>query len=256
MRGRAFSDHDYSSGAAVAIVDDNLVRQSFGARDPIGEEIEHGPKGTIVGVVKSVKLSDLAEVAHPLVYHNYSQTTWINTLTVVVRSPLPPDAMLRASRSVVHDLDPALVFLQPRTLSDRVAESLGPRRLATNVISGFAALSLILALLGIYAVMSYVVSQRSKEIGIRVALGAQRGDVAGMVLRDGATLALTGLAIGGIALIALSRLVKSLLYGVGVFDPVAIGASIALLGGITLVACYFPARRAVRVDPVVALRSE
>ena len=256
VRGRPFTEGDYSSGAAVAIVDDNLVRQSFGLRDPIGEEIEHGPKGTIVGVAKSVKLSDLAEVAHPLVYHNYSQTAWINTLTAVVRSPLPPDAMLRASRAVVRELDPGLVFLQPRALADRVAESLGPRRLATNVISGFAALSLILALLGIYAVMSYVVGERSKEIGIRVALGAQRAEIAWMVMRDGALLAGIGLAFGAGALVALAKLMQSLLYGVGVFDPVAIGTGVMLLAGITLVACWLPARRAVRVDPVVALRSE
>ena len=124
------------------------------------------------------------------------------------------------------------------------------------MLSGFAALSLILALLGIYAVMSYVVSQRTKEIGIRVALGAQREQLAGMVLRDGAVLAASGLAIGGGALLGLGRLLQSLLYGVDVFDPVAIGVGVALLGGITVAACYLPARRAMRVDPVVTLRSE
>src|ERR1019366_6236547 len=125
-----------------------------------------------------------------------------------------------------------------------------------NVISGFAALSLILALLGIYAVMSYVVGGRSKEIGIRVALGAQRAEIAWMVMRDGALPAGIGLAFGAGALVALAKLMQSLLYGVGVFDPVAIGTGVMLLAGITLVACWLPARRAVRVDPVVALRSE
>jgi ABC-type antimicrobial peptide transport system permease subunit len=104
--------------------------------------------------------------------------------------------------------------------------------------------------------MSYVVSQRTKEIGIRMALGAQREQIAGMVLQDGAVLAVSGLAIGLIALLGLGRLMQSLLYGVGVFDPVAIGTGVALLGGITAAACFFPARRAVRVDPVVTIRSE
>ncbi|HEX3111335.1 MAG TPA: FtsX-like permease family protein, partial [Thermoanaerobaculia bacterium] len=239
----------------VVIVDENLVRQSFGTQDPIGRKIEHGPDGIIVGVARAVKLGDLTEDAHPMVYHVGAQSKYAGN-TAIVRTTIPPEQMIATARALVKQMDPSIVFFAPKAMTTSVAESLGPRRLATDVMAGFAALSLVLALLGVYAVMSYVVSQRTKEIGIRVALGAQRAEVAGMVLRDGATLAATGLAIGVVTLLGLAKLVQSLLFGVGVFDPVAIGSSVALLGGITALACYLPARRAVRVDPVVTLRSE
>jgi putative ABC transport system permease protein len=257
VRGHTFTEEEYSSGRVLMIIDENLARQSFGSRDPIGARIEHGMDGTgtIVGVARAVKTLDLSEPAHPMIYHAAAQSHFQGG-TIIVRSTLSTDQIAKLARGILLDLEPKVIVGNPKALSTYVTESLGPRRLATNVMAGFAALSLVLALLGVYAVMSYVVSQRTKEIGIRVALGAQRGEVAGMVLRDGATLALTGLAIGGVALIALARLVQSLLYGVSVFDPLAIGASIALLGGITAIACYFPARRAVRVDPVITLRSE
>jgi predicted permease len=255
VRGRNFTDADYASPQHVVIVDENLVRQSFGTRNPIGARIEHGPDGIIVGVARAVKLHDLTEDAHPTVYHISAQSKYGGN-TAVIRSTLPPDQLFSTARAIVKQMDPSVIFYSPKTLNASIAESLGPRRLATDVMAGFAALSLVLALLGVYAVMSYVVSQRTKEIGIRVALGAQRGDVAGMVMRDGAMLAATGLAIGAVALAGLARLMQSLLYGVGVFDPVAIGVSVALLGGITALACYLPARGAVRVDPVVTLRSE
>jgi putative ABC transport system permease protein len=253
VRGRAFTAEDYASPQHVVIVDENLVKQSFGTKDPIGARIEHGPAGIIVGVARAVKLRDLTEEAHPTVYHISAQSKYGGN-TAVLRSTLPPEQLLATARSIVKQMEPSVIFYAPKTLNASIAESLGPRRLATNVLSGFA--SLILALLGIYAVMSYVVSQRTKEIGIRVALGAQREQLARMVLRDGAVLAGTGLAIGGGALFGLGRLIQSLLYGVDVFDPVAIGAGVTLLGAITVAACYLPARRAMRVDPVVTLRSE
>jgi len=255
VRGRAFTPADYNSALHAVIVDENLVRQSFGNRDPIGEPIEHGVDGTIVGVARAVKSNDLTEEAHPLVYHVTGQIK-IAGNTAIIRSTLSPGEVIKAARAVALRADPHLIIGSPTTLTKSINDSLGARRLATWVIAGFAGLSLILALLGVYAVMSYVVSQRTKEIGIRVALGAQRAEVAGMVMRDGAILAITGLAIGGIALVALARLLQSLLFGIGVFDPIAIGASVALLGGVTIAACYLPARRAVRVDPVVTLRSE
>ncbi|HEX7978143.1 MAG TPA: FtsX-like permease family protein, partial [Gemmatimonadaceae bacterium] len=255
VRGRAFTAEDYASPQHVVIVDENLVKQSFGSRDPIGARIEHGPSGIIVGVARAVKLRDLTEEAHPTVYHISAQSKYGGN-TGVLRSTLPPAQLLATVRAIVKQMDPSVIFYAPKTLDSSIAASLGPRRLATNVLSGFAVLSLILALLGIYAVMSYVVGQRMKELGIRVALGAQRNALAGMVLRDGAVLALIGLGIGAIGLAGLGRVMQSLLYGVSVFDPVAIGAGVALLGVITLLACWFPARRAMRVDPVVTLRSE
>ncbi len=257
VRGRAFTAEDYSSGQLSVIIDENLARQSFGSRDPIGARIEHGSDGigTIVGVARAVKTLDLSEPAHPMVYHAAAQSHFAGN-AVIVRSTLSTEQVAKLSRGILLELEPKVIIGNPKALTTYVVESLGPRRLATNVLAGFAALSLVLALLGVYAVMSYVVNQRTREIGIRVALGAQRRQVAGMVLRDGAALAGIGLAIGVVALLGLARLMQSLLYGVGVFDPLAMGTGIALLGGITLVACYLPARRAVGVDPVVTLRSE
>ena len=246
VRGRAFNADDYASSAHTLIVDETLVRQSFGKTDPIGVQIEHGPGGAIVGVARRVRLSDLTEPAHPLVYHNYAQTAgYIGTLTAVVRSTLPPDQISKAARATVSELDPTIPISGVKTLSERVADSLGVRRLATYVLAAFAAVSFVLALLGVYAVMSYVVSERTKEIGIRVALGARRGEIVGMVFRDGGLLATLGLIIGAVVFLGLGKL-----------HPVALGLSVLLLGGVTLLACYFPARRAVKVDPAVTLRSE
>ncbi len=255
VRGRAFIPADYTSQQHAVIVDENLVRQSFGTRDPIGEPIEHGVEGVIVGVARAVKSGDLTEEAHPLVYHVTGQLK-IAGSTAIIRSTLPPDQVIKAARTVALRADPRLIIGSATTLTKSVDDSLGARRLATWVIAGFAGLSLILALLGIYAVMSYVVNQRTREIGIRLALGAQRDQVAGMVLRDGAALAGVGLGVGVLLMVFGGRLVQALLYGVGVFNPAAIAIAVSLLGGVTLVACYLPARRAVRVDPVVTLRSE
>jgi putative ABC transport system permease protein len=256
VRGRAFTAQDYSSGPPTLIVDETLVRQSFGAVNPIGVQMEHGPSGTIIGVARTVKLNDLSETAHPLVYHDFGHAAYSRALTAVVRSTQSTEQVLKAARAAVADLDPRLPLGNPRALSERVADSLGARRLVTYVLAGFAALSFVLALLGVYAVMSYVVNERTREIGIRVALGARRPQIVGMVVRDGTVLAVLGLAIGAVALLGLGRLMRGLLYGVGVLDPVTLAASVLLLGGVTLLACYLPARRAVKVDPVVTLRAE
>lgn len=256
VRGRAFTEGDYATGAPVIVVDETLVRQSFGDRDPIGAPIEHGPEGTIIGVARSVKLSDLSEPEHPLVYHNFAHGGYLAGMTAVVRSSLPPSVVITAAKAALKELDPTLPISQARALRERVAESYGTRSFATGVLSTFAALSLVIALLGVYAVMSYVVSTRTKEIGIRLALGAARSAISGMILRDGAMLAAIGLAIGAVAFLALGRLLRALLFGVGLYDPIAIGAGIALIGTITLAASYVPARRALRVDPLTTMRAE
>jgi predicted permease len=256
-RGRAFSAGDYSSGATVMVVDETLVRQSFGDRDPLGAAIEHGPRGTIIGVAKSVKLADLAEEAHPLVYHNYAATAgYVGALTAVVRSTLPTEQVLRMARGIVRELDATLPISNGTALRDRVQDSLGARRIVAYVLGGFGALSLILALLGIYAVMSHVVADRTREIGIRTALGARRSQVVGMVLGEGLVLALVGLVIGAVGFVAARRAVQGLLFQVGTLDAVTLGSAAALLAAATLMACCVPAWRAVRVEPSVTLKGE
>jgi putative ABC transport system permease protein len=256
VRGRGFTDADYASGSPVVVVDETLVRQSFGDKDPIGTHIEHGPEGTIIGVARSVKLADLSEPAHPLVYHNFASGGFLAGMTAVVRSSLPPSAVIAAARAAVKELDASLPISSARALSERVAESYGTRSFATGVLSVFAALSLVIALLGVYAMMSYVVSTRNKEIGIRLALGAARTTIARMVLIDATKIAAVGLAIGVAAFLGLGRLLRVLLFGVGPYDPVALGAGVALIAVITLLAAYLPARRAVRVDPLATMRAE
>jgi predicted permease len=256
VRGRAFTAADYASGGHTVIVDETLVRQSFGDRDPIGQQITHGPSGTIIGVAKAVKLTDLTEPAHPLVYHNYGRSPRTSAMTAAVRSSLPLDAIVRSVRTTFKELDPALATPPVFALPQRIADSYGHREFATRILTIFAALALGLALLGVYAVISYVVESRTREIGIRIALGAARAEIARMVLRDGALLAGGGLLIGAAGYLMLGRLLRALLYGVGVFDPLALGAAVALLAAITLLASYLPARRAVRVDPLVTMRAE
>jgi putative ABC transport system permease protein len=257
VRGRAFNDADFSSGTETIVVDETLVRQSFGEADPLGAAIEHGPGGTIIGVARSVKLNDLAEDAHPLVYHNYAaRAGYIGALTAVVRSSLPTEQVLRAARTVVSELDPTLPLANGASLSDRVSESVGVRRMVAYVLGGFGVLSLVLALLGIYAVMSHVVADRTREIGIRSALGAQGGQIMRMVLGEGLLLALVGLGIGALAFAGARRIVERLLFGIGVLDAVTLASAVALLGTATVVACLVPASRAVRVDPSITLKGE
>jgi predicted permease len=254
-RGRAFGDEEFASGASAMVVDETLVRQSFGTGDPLGAKIEHGPAGTIIGVAKAVKLNDLAEEAHPLVYHNYAASAgYIGALTAVVRSALPTEQVLRLARSAVRELDPTLPIANGLGLQERVNESLGVRRVVTYVLGGFGVLSLVLALLGVYAVMSHVVADRTREIGIRTALGAQRREIVGMVLGEGMVLSLLGLAIGAAVFLGARRLVEGLLFEVAFLDLVTILGSVALLGIATLLACGVPAWRAVRVDPSITLK--
>ena len=258
VRGRDYAESDQTTGEPTRIVDESLVRQSFGDVNPIGTIINHGAgPAPIIGVVNSVKSFGLDEAPHPLVYHDYGHRAGsLGSLSIVVRSTLTPGELTRAARAIIAQLDSRIPVDAARSMNERIGFTVGAKRLARNVLAGFAALALILALLGLYAVMSYVVNQRTREIGIRMALGAQRRQVATMVLRDGAILCALGLGVGAIAFVGLGRVAQSLVYGVGVFDPLTIGAAVALLGAITLFACWFPARRAVRVDPVVTLRTE
>ncbi|MGQ0639651.1 MAG: ADOP family duplicated permease [Gemmatimonadaceae bacterium] len=256
VRGRAFTVADYAAGGHTVIIDETLVKRSFGDRDPIGQQIKHGPSGTIIGVAKSVKLGDLSEPAHPLVYHNYGRSPSTSAMTAALRSSLPIDAVVKAVRTSVKELDPSLAAPPVYALTQRIADSYGHRQFATRVLTIFAALALGLALLGVYAVTSYVVTSRTREIGIRLALGAARAEIARMVLRDGAILATAGLVIGAAVFTLTARFFRALLFGVGVLDPVALGAAVVLLACVTLLASYLPARRAVRVDPMLTMRTE
>jgi putative ABC transport system permease protein len=257
IAGRTFTDADAQGAEPVSIIDEALAKQFFPNEDPIGKQIVQGMGTTIIGVVRSVKKEDLAAPDKASVYYPYRQTPWaIGTMTVVVRTSLPMSAAAGVLRSAVRELDPNLPMFDIVPMRERIDRSLGTRRLAMRVLTGFAALSLVLAVLGIYGVLSYGVAQRTQELGIRMALGAQPGDVIRLVVRNGLALVGIGLALGTAAFVGLGRVLAALLYGVGPRDPLTLLGGIALLMLAALLACWLPARRATRVDPVRALRAE
>ena len=257
LRGRDFTAADGPGAPPVVIVDQQLAQQYFPNEDPVGRVIDHFGQGlTIVGVASSIYQSELGAPYKAVVYYPLSQLPFA-TAGVVVRTSLDPSVMVSAVRNAVAAIDPMLPVYDVARMPERVERSLGARRLAVTVLGSFAAVALLLAMLGTYGVLSYSTSQRTRELGIRMALGAQPGDVVGMVLRNGLTLAALGLLIGAIVYVGVGgRVLSALLYGVGARDPVTLAGGIVLLALAALVACWVPARRAASVDPAVTLRIE
>jgi len=253
-RGRTFGASDNPNGPLVAIIDDQLADHYFHGENPIGKRIEQGREAEIIGVVHRVDRSQIGEPPKPIVYYAYSQAPWWSTMMIVVRSTLAEATVTQAVRAAAADLDPRAPVHDIKSMPGRIDQSLGARRLAMNVLTGFAALSLVLAVLGIYGVLSYSTSQRTQEIGIRMALGAEPGSVARMVLGNGLALTALGAAVGTIAFLGVGRLLGALLYGIGPRDPATIAGGVLMVIAVAAVASYLPARRAARVDPVVALR--
>jgi len=266
FRGRLFSDQDRSPGTHVLVINENMARRYFPDQDPVGARVQTGeydPKGelsTIVGVVGNVKYEGLGEKDQPTMYVPYFDSGWCpwfaREMYVVVRSASAPQEVVSALQSAVLSLDNQLAIAHVRTMDQLLYESVAGSRFRAVLFGVFAALALALAMIGIYGVMAYTVSQRTHEIGIRMALGARRMNILRTILREGAGLALLGVAIGFVVALALSRTLAGLLFGVQATDPVTFGTVAALLLGVALAACYVPARRAMRVDPMVALRHE
>jgi putative ABC transport system permease protein len=259
VRGRAFrpTDTDPGEGPRAVVIDETMARQYFPNEDPIGRSIQQIGPGTIVGVAANVKHADLTEPDKATAYYFIPQLPWgAAGFTVVVRSALPGRPVAAMVQNAVKELDPMLPVYDVLPMAERVERSLGSRRLAMTVLTGFAALALLLAVLGIYGVISYTMSQRTHEIGIRVALGARPRDVTGMVVRSGLGLAALGLVAGTLVFLSVGRVLSALLYGVGTRDPVTLALCIALLTTVALCASYLPARRASRVDPIRVVRGE
>ncbi|NOT07522.1 MAG: ABC transporter permease [Gemmatimonadales bacterium] len=255
-RGRAFSPADREGAPIAVIIDESLARRHFGDEDPVGRTINQGRPALVVGVVGAVKQGDLSEADYPTIYYAYAQAPWYQALYVTLRGTAAPAELTRHAKAAVSELDPALPVFDIRPMAARVEDSLGARRLAMLVLTGFAALALLLALLGVYGVLSYTTSRRAHELGIRLALGAVPGDLVRMVLAGGLAVTGAGLAAGVLGFLLLARLLESVLYGVSPRDPatIAVGAALLLLGA--MAAIYLPARRAARVDPIEALRGE
>ena len=258
--GRPFAETDSTDAPRVMVINENMARRFWPDEDPIGKRVtmkDWGPPltGEIVGIASDVKANGLDSETRPMIYWPYPQFPTIFN-SIVVRTDGDPLSLVGAIKSQIWSVDPAQPIASVETMETVLADSVAPRRFNMLLIGIFAALALALAAIGIYGVISYTASQRTHEIGIRMAMGARGSDVLKLVVGQGMTLALAGVVVGLAAAFGLTRLMSSLLFGVSPTDAVTFAVIATLLAGVALVACIVPARRATKVDPMVALRYE
>ena len=262
LKGRQFDKHDVRKAQNVAIINETAARRFFSGEDPIGKRVSFNDENpteadwaTIIGIVKDTKPRALDGESVAEMYMPYDQQPELN-MSLMIRTTNKPETMASAVRSEVQSLDGNQPVYSIRTLDSVLSESVATPRFRTFLLGVFAAVALILAVVGIYGVMSYSVSQRKHEIGIRMALGAQSTDVLKLVVGQGMALALIGVALGVGGAYALTHLMSSLLYGVSATDLTTFIVIPVILTGVALGACFVPARRATKVDPMIALRYE
>jgi putative ABC transport system permease protein len=270
LRGRFYTPaEDRLDAPPVIVVSETFARKYFPNEDALGKHVTFGVthdtagagrgsvtlQGRIVGIVGDVKQRDLATPTYPAVYAPFNNWA-IEFFTVLVRTDGDPRAVQGQVRSVVREVDPELPIFELTTMTEAVSDSVAQPRFYMLLLGLFAAIALLLAALGIYGVIAYAVSQRTRELGIRVALGATRERIVRLVIRDGVWLASAGVVLGLLASIALTRAIASLTFGVGKLDPITLTAAPITLMAAALLGCYLPARRAARVDPVIAMRNE
>lgn len=261
LAGRAFSDHDRLGAPTAIVINETMARLYWTNEDPIGKHLvlkDWGDPlpGEIIGIVADVKQDALDAPALPAVYYSMAQFPQ-GTLTtyLLIRAEGSASALAAAVRQKVWAVDPALP-VSVQSFDQVISDSLQRRRFTLALLATFAALAMLLAVVGVYGLVAYWVEQRTRELGIRIALGALPGDVLGLVLREGFRLTLQGLVLGAVAALAFTRLLTSLLFGVRPADSLTFVTAAALLCGATLAACWLPARRALRADPIAALRHE
>ena len=257
LKGRYFDDRDTSDGQRAAIIDEQFAERFWAHDNPLGKHLWWKPERplTIVGVVGNVKQYSLDTGGKLAAYFPSEQQVW-SQMYLVARTSANPADLAGAIVREIHAVDPGVAVFNIRTMQDRVYDSLARQRFATAMLGAFALFALILAAVGVYGVISYLVTQSTHDIGVRVALGAQAGQILGLVVRQGLALAAVGIAAGLIGAAVLTRLMSSLLFGVSATDALTFGAVAAILAAVVCTATIIPARRATGVDPMVALREE
>jgi predicted permease len=268
LKGRVFSAQDTPTTPLVIIIDEALAQQHFPNEDPIGKRMAQSsnfsPSFEIIGVVRHVEQDNLDSQAirTPEFYLNFNQIPpdrlpgFTRRINVLTRTDVEPSSLTSAVRGEITALNKSQPVFNVRTMDQIVSQSVAPRRFSMLLLTVFAVVALALASIGIYGMMSYAVAQRTREIGLRMTLGAQRGNVLRLVIGQGMKLAIIGVGLGLLAAVVLTRTMKSLLFGVSATDPVTFMGIALLLTVVALVACCVPARRATKVDPMVALRYE
>ena len=258
LRGRDVNEHDDGQTDHVVVINRALADYLWRGQDPIGKRLSFVSqpwKAEVVGVVETVKAETLGEPPQPMLYFALKQL-YVPAMFLNVRTKGNPDSALPSIRAALESLDPSVKVGRTLTVSGVMEQMLERPRFAAQLLAGFGGLALLLASIGTYGVMAYSVRQRTQEIGIRVALGAQRGDVLRLILGNGLAMVVAGVVVGlGVSAI-FTRSISTLLYGIGSFDLISFAAAAVVLIAVALVACWLPARRAMRVDPMVALRYE
>jgi len=260
LRGRNFTDVEAREARHVVLISESMARRDFPGENPLGKRItvpmsENPVPAEIVGIVGDVRYESLVGQAEPTVYFPHPELVY-DAMTLVIRTTGDPGEMVPAVRRVLRAIDPNQPVSDVRTMDQVMIETVGRARFNTILLGLFAALATLLATAGIFGVMNYSVTLRTREIGLRMALGAPRRQVLMLILRQGLLLTSLGIGIGLLGALALTRLMSGLLFGVGSTDPATFAAIVLLLTAVSLIACYIPARRATRVDPLIALRYE
>ena len=261
VAGREFTEYDTENSPKVAIINQALARQYFAGADPLGRQISFNHLGArmkleIVGIVNDIKQEELQQPTAPQIYAPFQQVPWLSASLVVRPTGANALAIKEAVQKGIWEVDPNQSASKGETLEETLSSMVAEPRLYTVLLGSIAALALVLSLVGVYGVISYSVAQQTHEIGIRMALGAQEGHVLRMVIKRGMLLVLIGIAIGLGGALAVTRVMQTLLFGVSVTDPLTFFSISLLLATVALLACYIPARRATKVDPLVALRYE
>jgi putative ABC transport system permease protein len=258
LRGRGLSESETWDKPGLVLINEAMARRFWPGEDPLGRRVHFGtddPWLTIVGIVGDMRINDLGKEPVPMTFVQYQ--TWPTAeMAFVLRTPRAPGSLADAVRDQMRSLDPGLPLYDVNTLEQIVSQSMASRRFNLSVFGLFAVLALVLAVIGIYGVMSSTVTERTREVGIRMALGAERRAVVGLILGQGMGLVLAGLALGLLGAFGVTRVLSSLLYGVSPNDPAVFAGVALLLSAVAMLATYLPARRASRVDPMVALRHE